>query len=105
MPTPVSAFLDVAARHGGVDPEDLEAVEQWYLKVVPGLPPGEVDTILEALLAEDALPDTKEIVARYPSNAPVPSLSASPEAKTPGLAESVQGLISSLLSRTPHSKD
>jgi hypothetical protein len=39
MPTPTTAFADAAAEFGDVDPDDLEAVQRWFMEELPKLPP------------------------------------------------------------------
>jgi hypothetical protein len=87
MPTPTSSFLDVAALYGNVDPNDSEAVQRWFMEVLPTLPQETIEEILEALLASEATSDGKETPRSYPRGVPVPSLSSSPPAPIPILAK------------------
>ena len=53
MPTSTEVFADVAARFGGVDPHDPDAVRQWYETKMPTLPPEQIDEILDELLQKE----------------------------------------------------
>ncbi len=100
MPTPTRCFLDVAARYGNVDPGDQEAVQHWFLEVLPTLPHAAINEIFEELLAYNgsvADDDTERI---YPANAPLPSLSASPAAPIPLLAIRVGEALIKLMRRS-----
>jgi len=98
MPTPTGAFLDVAARHGKVDPTDIEAVHRWFTDVLPTLPPGTIEEILEELLQHDGTSDDKATARVYPKGAPLPSLSSSPPAPFPWHASSWREILSRLTS-------
>ena len=37
MPTPLRFFIKVAQERGNVDPNEIEAVEKWYLEDFPKL--------------------------------------------------------------------
>ncbi len=86
MPTPTRCFLDVAARYGKVDPGDQEAVQRWYIEVMPTLPRATINEIFEELLANNSSATDEDIERFYPENAPLPTLSASPAAPIPLLA-------------------
>ena len=51
MPTPTGFFLDVAARYGGVDPGDLDAVQRWFIESMPELPPETINQIFDEQLS------------------------------------------------------
>jgi len=52
MPTPMSAFAVIAARHG-VDPSDEEAVDRFFDENAPELPLEEREAIFAELLTAD----------------------------------------------------
>jgi hypothetical protein len=52
MPTPMSAFAVIAARHG-VDPSDEEAVDRFFDERAPELPLEEREAIFAELLTAD----------------------------------------------------
>jgi hypothetical protein len=97
MPTPTRAFLIVAARHG-IDPSDLEAVQQWFCEDLPNLPSERIEEILEELLAYEPNGEDVSVTRHYPKDAPLPSLEESPVAATPlfavaSLPESLRALF------------
>ena len=61
MPTPTTAFADAAAKHGNVDPNDLEAVQQWFTEELPKLPPEIVERVLRELLEQDGAPASRAL--------------------------------------------
>lgn len=102
MPTPTSAFVDVAARYGGVDPADTEAVQHWFNEVLPTLPPDTLEEILEDLLeheGEGSSAEREESARTYPQGVPLPSLDSSPAAAVPLLAAGWRELLSRLTGR------
>ncbi len=88
MPPPTRHFHRIAALHGQVDPSDSEAVQHWYIEVLPTLPRERIEEILELLLQGDPTvgvgvdegTDATEPEPSYPRGAPLPSLSSSPPA-------------------------
>lgn len=86
MPTPTRSFHNVAARYGNADPNDSEAVLQWFTKELPTLPPETIEEIFEALLEGDGTIDDKQTARSYPQGVPLPSFSRSPAVLTPLLA-------------------
>ena len=87
MATPTSKFIEIAARHGNVDPTDIEAVQRWFAEALPKLSPAELGYIFEELLRADGAPRTARVAVRvYPKHAPLPSLRQSPAVGLPLLA-------------------
>jgi hypothetical protein len=86
MPTPTHVFAEVAARHGGVDPRNAQAVQDWYEKTLPTLPGPQAEAILEELLTREGLEEEHEGPRRYPDRAAVPALDDAPPAREPMLA-------------------
>lgn len=103
MPTPTGAFLDVATRHGDVDPTDIEAVQHWFSEVLPTLPPDTIEEILEELLRHDGTSDDHSPAKVYPKGSPLPSLSSSPPAPFPWPASSWRELLIRLTARNKDS--
>lgn len=86
MPTPTRAFAEVAAKHGGVDPDDMGAVQRWYEETLPTLPPEMAEEILEELLSSEKLEVTVKSPRVYPTEAPLPTLDQAFPAPLPLLA-------------------
>ena len=82
MPTPTRAFINVAARYG-IDPSDLQAVQQWFCDDLPTLPIEQIEEILEELLAFEPTGEDVSEFRCYPEGVPLPSLDESPLASTP----------------------
>ncbi|MBW2509249.1 MAG: hypothetical protein JRE81_11505 [Deltaproteobacteria bacterium] len=99
MPTPTAAFADAAAKYGDVDPEDIEAVQKWFVEELPTLSPETIERIFENLLARDGDSESRQMVPVYPDQAPLPSLSSSPPIASPLLAEPWKRLLSRLFGR------
>ncbi len=95
MPTPTQAFLDVAARHGKVDPADAETVQHWFTEVLPTLPQREIAEILEELLAHNGTHAAGPVVRSYPKNVSLPSLEDSP----PVISSGWKQLLSTLMAK------
>jgi len=87
MPTPTDVFVEIAATYGGVDPEDLMAVQMWYQDDLPQLPEETINEILDRLLTGKALAPMRAHSRSHPENAPLPRLDASPPAGVPFAAE------------------
>jgi len=100
MPTPIGAFVDIAARYGQIDPADIEAVQHWFSDVLPTLPPDTIEEILEELLQHDGASDDLAPAPAYPKDAPLPSLSSSPPAPFPWFASSWKEMLVRLAGRT-----
>lgn len=99
MPTPTAAFADVAAKYGDVDPEDIEAVQKWFIEELAALPPETIGRIFHELLARDGDLESRDIAPVYPERAPLPSLGSSPPIAAPLLAEPWKWLLSRLRRR------
>lgn len=50
MPTPVKYYTKVAQKWGNIDPDDYQAVENWFLNDFPNLPKKELSAILDELI-------------------------------------------------------
>ena len=99
MPTPTTAFADAAAKYGGVDPNDIEAVQRWFAEELPTLSIQIIEHVIRDLLAQDGAATDREILPVYPDRAPLPSLGASPAVTTPLLAEDWRRLLRRALAR------
>lgn len=99
MPTPTTAFADAAAKYGDVDPDDIEAVQEWFAEELPTLSVDIIERVLHDLLAQDGAVSGREIIPVYPERAPLPSLGASPAVSTPLLAEDWRRLLRRALAR------
>jgi hypothetical protein len=99
MPTPTTAFADAAAKYGGVDPDDIEAVQSWFAEELPTLSVDIIEKVLRDLLAQDGAVGDREVIPVYPERAPLPSLGASPAVGTPLLAEDWRRLLRRALAR------
>ncbi|MGB5160637.1 MAG: hypothetical protein WBP10_04355 [Thermoanaerobaculia bacterium] len=99
MPTPIGAFVDIAARYGEVDPTNIEAVQHWFSEVLPTLPPDTIEEILEELLRHDGMSDDPPPAPAYPKDVPLPRLSSSPAAPFPWPASSWRELLIRLMRR------
>ena len=97
MPTPIRAFAEVAARHGGVDPSDPQAVRRFYLETLLTLEPAEILTILEELLAHEGRAEGTGPEPFYPTGAELPSLLASPSVPLPLFACGLRRALGRLL--------
>ena len=86
MPTPTRVFAQVAARYGGVDPGDMEAVRDWYEEELQGLSAEQIEAVLSELLSDEAVETDPEPPPHYPGAAPPPTLDESPPAREPKLA-------------------
>ncbi len=86
MPTPTDIFIEIAARHGGVDPEDLLAVQRWYEHELERLPEETIDMILDELLRNEGTPPRGDLQRCYPDDAPLPKLDGCPPAEIPAAA-------------------
>ena len=99
MPTPTAAFADVAAKYGDIDPEDIEAVQAWFVEELPKLSPEVIERALHELLAEDGAVPSRHVTPVYPERVRLPSLLASPHVDAPLLAEPWSRLLRSVARR------
>lgn len=86
MPTSTRVFAQVAARYGGVDPADMDAVREWYEKELPSLPGEQIEEVLSELLTNEGVETGPEPPRQYPEAAPPPTLDESPPVAEPRLA-------------------
>lgn len=99
MPTPITAFADAAAKYGDIDPNDIEAVQNWFADELPTLPVDTIEQVLHDLLESDGTTAEREIAPIYPKRVPLPSLGSSPPALPPRLAEQWRTLLGRLSKR------
>lgn len=66
MPAPMSAYARIAKRYG-VDAADDDAVDEFFLKVVPALPSEPREAILSELLGSSEAQDAKQRAPVEPS--------------------------------------
>ena len=83
MPTPTDVFIEIAARHGGVDPGDLVAVQRWYEHELEKLPEETIDLILDELLSHEGTRSKTPTPTYYPDDATLPKLDDCPPAEIP----------------------
>jgi len=86
MPAPTDVFIEIAARHGGVDPGDLLAVQRWYEHELENLPEETIDRILDELLSHEGTRSKAPTPKCYPDDAPLPKLDECPPAEIPTAA-------------------
>ena len=72
MPTPVKYFIQVAHKWGKIDPDDSQAIEDWFLTDFPNLPKKDLTAIQDELIehSNEASTDPGKII--YPSKVPLP---------------------------------
>lgn len=72
MPTPIKYFIQVAHKWGNIDPDDNQAVEDWFLNDFPKLPKKDINSILDELIRHnnEVADDPGKII--YPSKVPLP---------------------------------
>jgi hypothetical protein len=73
MPTPMSAFADIAARYG-INPNDEEAVDRFFDEQAPSLSEHERATILKELFAAQAERGDSPARKHYAKGAPDPRM-------------------------------
>ena len=99
MPTPTQYFVDIAVRYGDIDPDDMEAVQQWFIEVLPTLQRNTINDIFDELLENDGSFRDHETKPAYPKDVPLPSLSTSPPVPVPMLAAHISGFLTKLIRR------
>jgi hypothetical protein len=99
MPTPTYVFAEVAARYGGVDAGDLEAVQHWYEETLPSLPPEKIEEILDELMGREGLRSEGDGPRVYPKAAPLPTLDQAAPVPLPLLAGGWREFLRRLLQR------
>jgi hypothetical protein len=55
MATDMEHFAKIAEEHG-IDPLDKDAVDDWFVNVVPKLEEGERQKIMSTLLSKEGIP-------------------------------------------------
>ena len=91
--------MDVAVRYSDIDSRDLDAVQQWFIEVLPTLPHDVINEIFEELLANNTSVADDESEPAYPKGVPLPSLSASPPVPVPTLSIQINELLNKLIGR------
>ena len=86
MPTPIQVFAEIAARYGGVETRDIEAVRRWYTETLPTLSPEVIAEVLEELIEGEDEPYEADFPRDYPTQVKVPTLRSATLAPTPRLA-------------------
>ena len=99
MPTPTYVFAEVAAKYGGVDAGDMEAVQRWYEETLPSLPAEEIEEILDGLLCREGLRSEGDGTRVYPKTAPLPTLDQAAPVPLPLLAAGWREFLRRLLRR------
>jgi hypothetical protein len=102
MPTPTYVFAEVAARYGGVDAGDMEAVQHWYEEALPSLPAEKIERILDELVSREGLRSEGDRPRVYPKTAPLPTFDQAAPVPLPLLAAGWREFLRRLLQR--HSK-
>jgi hypothetical protein len=99
MPTPTYVFAEEAARYGGVDAGDMEAVQHWYEETLPSLPPQKIEEILDELMGREGLRSEGDGPRVYPKAAPLPTLDQAAPVPLPLLAGGWREFLRRLLQR------
>ena len=99
MPTPTHVFAEVAAKNGGVDAGDMEAVQRWYEETLPALPAEKIEEILDGLLSREGLRSEGDGPRVYPKAAPLPTLDQAAPVPLPLLAAGWREFLRRLLHR------
>ena len=99
MPTSIYVFAEVAAKFGGVDAGDIEAVQRWYEETLPSLPPQKIAEILDELLSREGLRSEGDGPRVYPKTAPLPTLDQAAPVPLPLLAGGWREFLHRLLRR------
>jgi hypothetical protein len=72
MATPLRFFIKIAQERGNINPDDIVAVENWFLEELPKLPKKDLDAILNELIEHSDDKSIKPEKIVYPSNIPIP---------------------------------
>ena len=99
MPTPTYVFAEVAAKYGGVDSGDMEAVQHWYEETLPSLPAEKIERILDELVSREGLRSEGDRPRVYPKTAPLPTLDQAVPVPLPLLAGGWREFLRRLLQR------
>jgi hypothetical protein len=83
MATAYQFFAELAARYGGVDRTDPEAVTAFYRDVIQTLPVKTIEQILDELLECEMESNMEEIEPWYPAPVALPRLRHSPSLPPP----------------------
>ena len=86
MTTPIKAFAELAARHGGIDPDDACAVQTWFMETLPTLPPEQREDLLSELLDQEAGPAGTAPEPSYPTQVELPRLDTAKPVSEPRFA-------------------
>ena len=99
MPTPTYVFAQVAAKYGGVDAGDMEAVQHWYEETLPSLSLKKIHEVLDELLSREGLRSGGDGPRVYPKTAPLPTLDQAAPVPLPLLAAGWREFLRRLLRR------
>ena len=99
MPTPTYVFAQVAAKYGGVDAGDMEAVQHWYEETLPSLSLKKIHEVLDELLSREGLRSGGDGPRVYPKAAPLPTLDQAAPVPLPLLAAGWREFLRRLLRR------
>jgi hypothetical protein len=72
MPTPLRFFIKIAQERGNINPDDIVAVENWFLEDLPKLPEKDLQAILDELIEHSDDKSIKPDKIVYPSDIPMP---------------------------------
>lgn len=74
MPTPMHAYAEAASRFGKVDPEDAEAVEEFFALKFAKLPPRTQKAVVDYLMRHEGTASVANPKKRKPKGLPLPNL-------------------------------
>ncbi len=101
MTTPIKVFAELAARHGGVDPNDTCAVQNWFMETLPTLPPEQRQELLSKLLDQDGGSADATPEPSYPEQAELPRLDRTRPVPEPRFAAGFTVFLKRFLRRGP----
>lgn len=83
--TPAYVYARLAARLGGVDPTDRDAVAKWYREELPAISAAKVEACLAKMLGSDLTEEESDDVDFFaePKDVPLPRLCDAPPARIP----------------------